>query len=203
MSETNASQPDRIQPSEVHHLKKKLPDLLPARMLNEFVYCPRLFYYEWVEGVFKSSADTLEGEAKHSRVDTEPGAMPTADEMGSEVIQSRSISLCSERVGLIAKLDLVESDPANGDNGSVRPVDYKKGRPREVDGALQPWPSDKIQIAAQVLVLRDNGYRCDEGILYYSATKQRVRVPIDDALVSETEEFIRRAKNAATTTKIP
>ena len=28
------------------------PDYLPARMLNEFVYCPRLFYYEWVEGVF-------------------------------------------------------------------------------------------------------------------------------------------------------
>jgi CRISPR-associated protein Cas1 len=203
MSETNASQPDSIQPSEVHHLKKKLPDLLPARMLNEFVYCPRLFYYEWVEGVFESSADTLEGEAKHSRVDTEPGVMPTADEMGAEVIHSRSISLSSARVGLIAKLDLVESDPANGENGSVRPVDYKKGRPREVDGALQPWPSDKIQIAAQALVLRDNGYRCDEGILYYSATKQRVRVPIDDALVSETEEFIRRAKNVASATKIP
>ena len=25
---------------------------LSARMLNEFVYCPRLFYYEHVEGVF-------------------------------------------------------------------------------------------------------------------------------------------------------
>jgi CRISPR/Cas system-associated endoribonuclease Cas2 len=32
-------------------------DLLPARMLNEFVYCPRLFYYEHVEGVFLHSAD--------------------------------------------------------------------------------------------------------------------------------------------------
>jgi hypothetical protein len=28
----------------------ELPDYLPARMLNEFVYCPRLFFYEWVEG---------------------------------------------------------------------------------------------------------------------------------------------------------
>lgn len=26
-----------------------LPELLPARMLNEFIYCPRLFYLEWVE----------------------------------------------------------------------------------------------------------------------------------------------------------
>ena len=27
-------------------------DLIPAGMLNEFVYCPRLFYYEFVEGMF-------------------------------------------------------------------------------------------------------------------------------------------------------
>ena len=25
-----------------------LPDLIPARMLNEFAYCPRLAYLEWV-----------------------------------------------------------------------------------------------------------------------------------------------------------
>jgi CRISPR-associated protein Cas1 len=202
-SDVNTIQPDRIEPAEVHHLKKKLPDLLPARMLNEFVYCPRLFYYEWVEGVFESNADTLEGEAKHSRVDTEPGAMPSAGELGSEVIHSRSISLSSQRLGLTAKLDLVESDPDSGEATSVRPVDYKKGRPREVDGALEPWPSDKVQIAAQVLVLRDNSYRCDEGILYYSATKQRVRVSVDEALAAETEQFILQAKNVASRTGIP
>ena len=33
------------------------PESLPARMLNEFVYCPRLFYYEHVEGVFVESAE--------------------------------------------------------------------------------------------------------------------------------------------------
>ena len=166
--EATAVQPVRVEPDDVHHLQKKLPDLLPARMLNEFVYCPRLYYYEWVEGVFESSADTLEGQAKHSRVDTEPGAMPAADGVGPEVIHSRSVTLSSDRLGLIAKLDLVESDPDNSESNSVRPVDYKKGRPREADGAPVPWPSDRVQIAAQALVLRDNGYRCDEGILYLS-----------------------------------
>ena len=34
-------------------------------MLNEFVYCPRLFFYEWVEGVFAHSADTVEGALRH------------------------------------------------------------------------------------------------------------------------------------------
>jgi hypothetical protein len=39
-------QPVRVEEDLVHHLNLKLPDLLPARMLNEFVYCPRLFFYE-------------------------------------------------------------------------------------------------------------------------------------------------------------
>ena len=46
-----------------------LPEYLPARMVNEFVYCPRLFFYEWVEGVFQESADTIEGAAQHKKRD--------------------------------------------------------------------------------------------------------------------------------------
>lgn len=38
-----------------------VPRLVPARMLNEFTYCPRLFYLEWVEGLFEENADTAEG----------------------------------------------------------------------------------------------------------------------------------------------
>ena len=57
------------------------PDYLPARMVNEFVYCPRLFFYEWVDGVFRESADTLEGSAQHKRVDARPTALPAAGEV--------------------------------------------------------------------------------------------------------------------------
>ena len=53
-----ASQPER-----------RLPDYLPARMVNEFVYCPRLFFYEWVDGEFRHSVDTVEGAIQHARVD--------------------------------------------------------------------------------------------------------------------------------------
>src|ERR1700691_4299527 len=53
-------------------------DSIPARMLNEYVYCPRLFYYEHVEGVFVESADTVRGETVHARVDKGSGAMPEA-----------------------------------------------------------------------------------------------------------------------------
>jgi hypothetical protein len=49
---------------------------LAARMLNEVVYCPRLFYYEHVEGVFVQNADTRRGAALHKRVDAGKGALP-------------------------------------------------------------------------------------------------------------------------------
>ena len=62
---------------------RELPDYLPARMVNEFVYCPRLFFYEWVEGVFRESADTIEGAAQHKRVDARPTALPTPAPEGS------------------------------------------------------------------------------------------------------------------------
>jgi hypothetical protein len=52
------------------------PTYLPARMINEFVYCPRLFYYEYVEGVFVDNADTIRGSQGHKRVDQGSGALP-------------------------------------------------------------------------------------------------------------------------------
>jgi hypothetical protein len=41
--------------------ERDLPGYLSARMVNEFVYCARLFFYEWVDGVFRESVDTVEG----------------------------------------------------------------------------------------------------------------------------------------------
>jgi CRISPR-associated protein Cas1 len=184
-------------------------ETLPARMLNEFVYCARLFYYEHVEGVFVESADTVRGAAIHKRVDKGSGAMPLgsagappatvgapadgSDGSGvkisggapetarggacapQDVIHSRSVMLGSERFGVVAKMDLVETT-VDGDGGveSVCPVDYKAGSPREGEEANELWDTDRMQLGVQCLVLRENGYRCDGGIIYYRGTKQRV-----------------------------
>jgi hypothetical protein len=42
--------------------------LMPVRMLNEFTYCPRLFYLEWVQGEFVDNEFTVEGRVAHRRV---------------------------------------------------------------------------------------------------------------------------------------
>ena len=173
------------------------PDYLPARMVNEFVYCPRLFFYEWVEGVFRESADTLEGSAQHKRVDARPSELPEAG-AGDEKIHARSVTLSSERLKVIAKLDLVEAE-----GNAATPVDYKHGAPRDGKDGIEMWPADRVQIAIQAIVLRENGYECTEAVVFYQKTRQRVRVPVDSGLVAEAEEAVARAWDLATNGDIP
>jgi len=191
--ETPATQPPETPPSAVIQAEP-----IPARMLNEFVYCQRLFYYEYVEGIFVESADTLRGAAIHQKVDSGSGALPDAKVDGKaekpaepEVIHSCSVQLSSERLGVIAKMDLVEVRlaPASSANDlfsmtvrEVVPVDYKAGAPREGDAGNELWDTDKMQLGLQALILRDNGYTCNEGVIYYRTTKQRVRLPITPEL---------------------
>jgi len=200
------------QPVETTATAVTQAEPLPARMLNEFVYCQRLFYYEHVEGIFVESADTLRGSALHKKVDSGSGAMPDAKakdvgESEPEVIHSRSAQLSSERLGVIAKMDLVEvrsGTPSETDDlfsaviREVVPVDYKAGAPREGDAGNELWDTDKIQLGLQALILRDNGYTCNEGVIYYRATKQRVRLPITPELESWVIDRIAEARKVMT-----
>jgi CRISPR-associated protein Cas1 len=177
--------------------KRELPDYLPARMVNEFCYCPRLFFYEWVEGLFAESVDTVEGAIQHRRVDEKASKLPAAEE-GAE-IHARSVTLSSERLRVIAKMDLVELE-----GRTATPVDYKHGRPREdEDGNLDLWPADRAQLGVQAIVLRENGYRCDEGVAFYRKTGQRARVRFDDDAIAWTESLIRGAWESAESGVIP
>ena len=177
--------------------ERKLPEYLPARMVNEFAYCPRLFFYEWVEGLFEESSDTVSGGIEHRRVDTQGSALPAAEEL-PEKIHARSVTLSSERLRAIAKMDLIEAE-----GGVVTPVDYKHGRPLSGDDGPELWPADRAQLAVQGIVLRENGYRCDEGVAYYRKTGQRVRVAFDAAVMAEAESLIGRAWQTAEEGEIP
>jgi CRISPR-associated protein Cas1 len=85
----------------------------------------------------------------------------------------------------------------------VTPVDYKHGRPRETDAGLELWPADRVQLAVQGLILRENGYRCQEGVAYYAQTRQRVRVVFDESLMKETAATVARAWELARAGEMP
>jgi CRISPR-associated protein Cas1 len=172
--------------------------LIPVRMLNEHVYCPRLAYLEWVQGEWADSADTVDGRHRHQRVDKPSGDLPDATKARDDNVEihARSVTLSSNTIGLIAKLDLIE-----GEGDIVTPVDYKRGkRPHTTRGVYDP---ERVQLCAQGLLLREHGYVCDEGAIYYVASKERVTVPFDDELIALTLNAIAELRAMASGGRIP
>jgi len=155
--------------------------LIPARMVNEFVYCPRLAYLMWTQGEWAETGDTVEGHRVHARVDRPNAPLPAPEALEAQEgpardkIVSRSLTLSSTTLGVIAKLDVAEAE-----DGVVTPVDYKRGkRPHVAEGAHEP---ERIQVCLQGLLLEENGYRVAEGMIYYAESRERVRIPLDEAL---------------------
>jgi CRISPR-associated protein Cas1 len=165
-----------------------IPDLVPARMVNEFAYCPRLFYLEWVQGRFVDSDDTVEGRWQHRVVDDAGGAAPLPG--GGPFASARSLQLSSPRLGVVAKMDLVE-----GQGDAVIPVDTKRGSPP--DNLERSWEPERIQLCIQGLLLREAGYRCVEGALYFAESRERVTVPFGDELIARTHEVLGHLRHVA------
>jgi CRISPR-associated protein Cas1 len=187
--------------------------LVPARMINEALYCERLLYLEWAQGEFADNAFTVEGRVAHKRADQPGGKLPAAPTPASTTddaadlpalvtdgnqspparpepppYQARTLWLSSERLGITAKIDVVEGD----DEGRVVPIEYKRGKAPELpEGAYLP---ERAQLCAQVLLLRDHGYRCDRADIYFAGSRKRVTIDIDDALIAATSNAVARAR---------
>lgn len=157
-------------------------------MVNEFTYCRRLFFLEWVQARFEDNADTVHGRYVHRYVDQPAGPAPLADEDAFRV--ARSVQLSSPTLGLVANVDIVE-----GKDGAVRPVERKRGRPP--DNADRAWEPERVQLCVQGLLLRDAGYVCDEGYLAFDETRERVLVVFDDDLVRRTLDLLADLRDVA------
>jgi CRISPR-associated protein Cas1 len=182
--------------------------LWPARNVAEHAYCPRLFYLMEVEGIHVPSVDTVKGIAVHKRVDRPSNAPEPPAEDPDRPRSVRSLTLTSQRLGLTATLDLAEISG----NRAV-PVEYRKGRPRynstpappddpgESDepppAPAQPWPTDRVQVGLQALLLEEAGYEVPEAVLYYASEKRRLPIPVDAALKADALATLEAAKTTA------
>lgn len=192
------------------HTTSPISDPLPVRMINEFVYCRRLFHLMQVEGLWEDNHFTKDGQWTHRRIDAVVDAVmdgPAAARQPKEGEDSspegdpepeikRSITLSSERLGIIAKLDLVATD---GDEAV--PVETKRGR--TPSNPERSWEPERVQVAAQALLLREHGYRCTRGVLYFAGSRTRVDVPITEELEARTLRYIEHARQASMSTVLP
>lgn len=165
-----------------------VPPLVPARMVNEFTYCQRLFFLEWVQARFADNADTVEGRYEHRAVDRPTGSAPLPGD--GDVVRARSVLLSSPRLGLVARADVIE-----GESGVVRPVDVKHGSPPETPE--RSWEPERVQLCVVGLLLRDAGYSCTEGELYFADARRHVVVEFDEALVQRTLSLLSELRAVA------
>ena len=92
-------------------------ELIPVRALNQVSYCPRLYYLEYVEAVMPTNEYVEDGLFQHRRVNDPALASRTRKE--GDALRTRSVALSSQKLGITAKLDVLEEagrgDPARGD----------------------------------------------------------------------------------------
>jgi CRISPR-associated protein Cas1 len=170
-----------------------------------------------VEGRWAENEFTVQGKTAHRRVDQVDHVLPDADapsvrervegdlqQLGLLPAEgedeaptiSRSVPLGSSALGITAKLDLVSSD-----GEEAVPVETKRGR--VPDNAERSYEPERVQLMAQGLLLREAGYRCDHGMLYFAASRTRVMVPFTPDLEASTRAYIDGARTAVDRTELP
>ena len=146
--------------------------LTPVRMLAQYAYCPRLAYLEWVQKEWKDNYFTEHGSYVHRRVD--------AYSEVTDAPVTRSLNLSAPKERLVCKLDVLEQAQGQG-----VPVEYKRGKVPKTG----PRFSEIVQLCAQGLALRENGWQCDSGFLYYSGSKERYEVQLDEKIIETTRQL--------------
>lgn len=158
------------------------PESIPLAYLNAFEYCPRRFYYEFVQGDMLVNEFVLEGTLLHQHAD-EPGT-----HIRGEKTQFRRLYLHSETLGIAGFADVVEEH-----EGEFAPVEYKHGKEGK-------WINDHVQLCAQALCLEERlpeGKQIPCGYVFYFGSRKKVQVDFTPELRARTLEAIKQACQTA------
>ncbi|MXV75345.1 CRISPR-associated endonuclease Cas1 [Candidatus Poribacteria bacterium] len=160
---------------------------IPLSQINTYVFCPRRFYYESIEGHQVVNAHVEEGKIKHEHVHT-----AVTDRKKGEKTISRRQYLASDTLGISGYTDLVEEK-----EGVPYPVEFKKA-------GIGNWLNDQVQLCLQGLLLEEKtGISIPHGYIFYIGSKRRRKVPFDKELRQTTRQYIAEARALLDSRKIP
>ena len=163
-----------------------MEDLIPVSHINALAYCPRRFYYEYVQAEMLLNEHVLEGRVLHEGADD--GRTVWRDEL----VQQRRVYVWSDRLRLAGFADVVEWSA-----GGIAPVEYKRGR-------LGRWRNDHAQLCAQGLCLEERlGVQIAHGFIYSFAERRREQVEFTPELRAWTEQLVQEAHRPAVDERIP
>lgn len=132
-------------------------ELVYVSALNEFVCCPRRYYYQRFHDEIGKPYELIDGRSKHNGVGKRGGW-----------VTERYFR--SDDLGLHGKIDLVETD-----GGTPTPVERKRAESGEY------YPSDELQIAGYCMLLENAiGEPVNVGYIYLYSTDTRHPIRITD-----------------------
>jgi len=147
-------------------------DLVHMSALQEFIYCPRRYYYQRFHDQIGTPYELADGRSKHDG----------QSKRGGWVTERY---LRSDDLGLHGKIDLIESD-----RGSLTPVERKRAESGNY------YPSDEVQLAGYCMLLES---AIDEavnvGYIYLYSTDQRHAIQITDEHRRTVTEAIERIES--------
>ena len=158
-------------------------EVIPISALNALEYCPRKFYYQFVQGETLVNEFVLEGTLAHERVH-QAGTHTTAE----GEMETTRLYLYSEALRLTGFADVIEERV-----GVLVPVEYKRGQQGQ-------WLNDHIQLCAQALCLEERQPGKPPiafGYIYYVGSRRRVKVPFTQQLRARTKAAIVQALQVA------
>jgi len=168
--------------------------MLPISSLNAVEYCPRKFYYQFVQGEMMVNDLVLEGTLEHQRVH-----QAGTHRKGEEEVETTRLYLYSEALHVSGFADVIQERA-----GMFVPVEYKHGH-------LGEWINDHVQLCAQALCLEErladrhkqgqslhSSQQIPYGYIYYVGSRRRAKVHFTEKLRARTRETIARALKVAT-----
>lgn len=149
-------------------------DLVNVGNINQFLYCPRRFFYINYFDTIEMNYYLKDGLLKHKSQSRRGGWI-------------RELYLKSEKLGLHGKIDVLESRSFLGSDLVLTPIERKRGSSYH--------DNDEVQLAAYCMLLEDHiGEPVRMGYLYLFGTNERYAITITDwhrEKVIETAEAIR------------
>ncbi len=152
--------------------------LLPISALQHLLFCERQCALIHIERLWADNRFTAEGNAMHRTVHEPQGETRP----GVRIV--RGLPIRSLVLGLSGIADVVEFHK----DGTVFPVEYKRGKPKKND-------SDRVQLCAQAICLEEmQQTNIPRGALYYGRNRHRHEVTFDASLRHSTFETAARLR---------
>jgi CRISPR-associated exonuclease Cas4 len=147
-------------------------ELVNVSDLNQYIYCPRRYWYLHFYDTQGRNYERIEGKTKHENQSTRGDWL-------------NELYLESEKLGLKGKLDVLDLDGAR-----AVPVERKRAE------SGQYYRSDKIQLAGYCMLLEEHlDESVEEGVIYLYETDQRMHVPISEDHREAVHESIREIRS--------